>query len=100
MGYIDFDGLRYWDVREQVNYFIKGVDLDKGALPSDSRKRIDTVAYKAGDMAQAQENKNTIEIIQRKDRKLREAAEKRREEGGKKIDYSLYKDHPLCSATN
>ena len=53
MGYIDFDGLRYWDVREQVNYFIKGVDLDKGALPSDSRPRIDTVAYKAGDMVQA-----------------------------------------------
>lgn len=78
MGYIDFDGIRYWDVREQVNYFIKGVDLDKGALPSDSRKRIDSVAYKAGDMVQAQENKNTIEIIQRKDRKLREAAEKRR----------------------
>jgi len=32
---------------------IKGLEFDKGALPSDSRKRIDTVAYKAGDMVQA-----------------------------------------------
>jgi hypothetical protein len=53
MGYIDFDGIRYWDVREQVNYIIKGVDMNNGALPSDSRKRIDSVAYKAGDMVQA-----------------------------------------------
>lgn len=53
MGYIDFDGIRYWDVREQVNYTIKGADLEKEALPSDSRKRIDSVAYKAGDMVQA-----------------------------------------------
>ena len=97
MGYIDFDGIRYWDVREQVNYIIKGADLKKEALQSDSRNRIDTIAYKAGDMVQAQENKNTIETNQRKDRKLREAAEKRRHEGGKKIDYSLYKQHPLCS---
>ena len=53
MGYIDFDGVRYWDVREQVNYYVKGVDLEKLALPSDSRKRIDSVTYKAGDMVQA-----------------------------------------------
>ena len=99
MCYIDFDGIRYWDVREQVNYTIQGVDLDNGALPSDSRKRIDSVAYKAGDMVKAQENKDTIEIVQRKDRKLREAAEKRRFGGGKKIDYSLYKEHPLCSTS-
>ncbi len=28
---------------------------------------------------------------------MREAAEKRRHEGGKKIDYSLYAGHPLCN---
>lgn len=29
------------------------------------------------------------------DNKLRVAAEKRRQEGGKKIDYSMYPNHPL-----
>ena len=61
MGYIDFDGIRYWDVRDQVNYIIQGADLEKEALPSDSRKRIDSVAYKGGDVVQAQLNKNEIE---------------------------------------
>lgn len=50
-------------------------------------------------MDQAQENKTAIENLQRKDRKLRHAAVARRKEGGKKIDYSLYKNHPLCNRT-
>lgn len=65
-------------------------------LSSDARKRIDTVALKGGDVDTAQENKNKMETDQRKDRKLREAAAKRRAEGGAKIDYSVYSNHPLC----
>ena len=53
------------------------------------------MALKAGDVDTAQENKDKLENWQRADRKLREAAAKRRLEGGSKIDYSSYPNHPL-----
>lgn len=96
MGYIDFDGIRYWDVRDQVNYRVQGVDLEKEAVGSDCRNRMDSQQHKAGNMVEAQQSKTNIENLQRNDRKLREASDKRRSEGGKKIDYSSYKMHPLC----
>ena len=37
------------------------------------------------DVEQAQRNKEELEVLQRKDRQLREAAEKRRKSGGAKI---------------
>jgi hypothetical protein len=49
----------------------------------------------AGDVDAAQVGKDTLENNQRADRKLREAAAKRRTEGGLKIDYSQYPNHPL-----
>jgi hypothetical protein len=52
MGYIDFDGVRYWDVRDQVNYQIKGVELEK-SIGSDCRFRIDSLEHKANNMVQA-----------------------------------------------
>jgi len=49
MGYIDFDGVRYYDVREKqaIHFpiFAKGAD----ALPSDSTKRKDTTLLRTGD---------------------------------------------------
>ena len=39
----------------------------------------------AGDVVQAQTNKETLEKLQRHDRALREAAKKRREKNGPKI---------------
>ena len=39
------------------------------------------------DVEQAQRNKEELEVLQRKDRQLREAAEKRRKSGGAKIVY-------------
>ena len=51
-------------------------------LTSDARNRIDSVALKAGDVDTAQQNKDRLENWQRADRKLREAAAKRRLEGG------------------
>lgn len=44
-------------------------------------------------------NKDAQENRQRADRKLREAANKRRENGGAKIDYSAYPRHPLHNRT-
>lgn len=93
-GYIDFDSVRYWDVREETNYKIKGVESGTiDCIPSDCRLRIDSIALKQNNVEEAQENKTKLETVQRADRKLREAAEKRRHEGGPKIFY--YKNHPL-----
>lgn len=39
MGYIDFDGQRYWDIRKMQNFEIIGADLQTEALPSDCRSR-------------------------------------------------------------
>ena len=94
MGYIDFDGVRYWDIRRMQNFGIIEPPIEK-VLPSDWRNRTDTRALQAGDVEQAQINKDAQENKQRVDRKLREAADKRRKEGGAKIDYSQYPNHPL-----
>ena len=54
MGYVDFDGVRYWDGRRMQNFEISPVDThDTYYLTSDSRKRIDTVAMKGGDIDEA-----------------------------------------------
>ena len=99
MGYIDFDGERFWDVRKQVNY--KPVDLSKEErimpgglspllLPSDTTYRLDSLTLETGDVEAAQLRKNEMEEAQRYDRKLREAAEKRRKERGPKISRQPY----------
>ena len=86
LGFIDFDGKRYWDIREQYIYPVQGKPLEK-SLPSDSRKRPDCIELIKGNVELAQENKNTMEHIQRKEREHRENAEKRREKGGPKYLY-------------
>ena len=83
MGYVDFDGVRFWDGRRMQNFEILPVDPRNAlTLTSDARNRIDSVALKAGDVDTAQQNKDRLENWQRADRKLREAAAKRRLEGG------------------
>ncbi len=86
LGFIDFDGRRYWDIREQQVYPVQGRSLEQ-SLPSDSRKRPDSIELLKGNVEIAQENKNEMEKIQRKDKELRENAEKRREKGGPKYLY-------------
>jgi hypothetical protein len=46
---MDFDGKRYWDLRDQIIYPVLGKQLDQ-SLPSDSRKRIDSEALLAGEV--------------------------------------------------
>jgi len=50
MGYLDFDGQRYFDLRDVVNY--KPLDV-KVSLPSDATKRSDSIAFLSGDVEQA-----------------------------------------------
>lgn len=95
MGYIDFDGQRYWDARETKSYEPVPVPLEETStdammsmpvvLPSDTTLREDARALLAGDVEQAQRNKDMMEEMQRNDRKLREAAQKRRDKGGPKL---------------
>lgn len=68
LGYIDFDGIRYWDLRHTE--FFEYI-LTKN-LPSDSEFRDDLLALRRDDMEQAQNFKESMENQQRSDRELRE----------------------------
>ena len=48
MGYIEFDGVRYWDIRKMQNFDLIEPPLEK-VLDSDWRKRTDTQAKLTGD---------------------------------------------------
>jgi hypothetical protein len=89
MGYIEFDDERYWDLRESPFFKLNHKPKDQ-ALLSDTRWREDLSNLADGEVETAQEWKHKLEESQRHDRKLREAAEKRRSKGGKKIDLSVY----------
>lgn len=62
MGFIDFDNVRYYDVREKqaicFPIFAKGAP----SLPSDSTKRKDTIILRTGDVESAQAAKEELEI--------------------------------------
>lgn len=95
MGYVDIDGERWYDLREKNLMEFKDLPIDSKrplSLPSDSRKRTDLSQLLLGNVEDAQQNKETIEAIQRRDRKLRAAAEARRKAGGPKITLPAQKE--------
>jgi len=94
MGYLDFDGVRYWDYREKHKiYFPCDYEAPENeTLPSQSTKRTDGIFLDTKTIEEAQEEKERLENLQRHDRKLRETAEKRRKEGGDKIVYVYKKE--------
>ena len=69
LSHIDFDGKRYWDIRE--NYPIKFIETDR-RLPSSSLNRLDRKLLAEEKIVEAQKAKDDLENIQRNDRKLRE----------------------------
>lgn len=69
LGFLEFDGVRYWDAREVNAYDIKVVK----SLPSDSDNRPDLIFLKNQQMEEAQLSKEKLEEAQRNDRKLRES---------------------------
>jgi len=79
MGYMDFSKKRYWDARESDSVSKKLVPAKGFVLPSDSTNRKDSGLLRKGQSDAAQEAKEEIEILQRHDRKLREACAQRRE---------------------
>jgi len=68
LSHIEFDGVRYWDIRE--NYPISIIEMENN-LPSSCIYREDRVLLEQEKLAEAQEAKEKIENIQRNDRKLR-----------------------------
>ena len=68
LGYMEFDGVRYWDYR-YVDPYKVNFDI---ALPSDSEARMDLILLREGNIEEAQKKKEELENIQRRDRKLRE----------------------------
>ena len=86
MGYLEFDGVRFWDYREKrrVHFPVDRIVPDEVSLPSQSSKRTDGIFKRTKSIEEAQEEKERLEEIQRSDRKLREQAEARRKNGGLK----------------
>jgi hypothetical protein len=80
---MDFDGLRYFDVRKLPQVFHHYSDLpSEKSLASDSTKRLDLILLAANALEAAQKVKDDIELQQRTDRHKREAAHERRLKGG------------------
>lgn len=69
LEYIEFDGVRYWDIRRNID--IEGFPV-KNQLKSSSIYRPDSLCLYERKLDQAQEEKDKLENLQRKDRKLRE----------------------------
>ena len=67
LGYLEFDGVRYWDERTVNPFSIKYTQT----LDSDSESRKDIKALRTGDINYAQQAKEELEDLQRLDRKLR-----------------------------
>ena len=64
MGYIEFDGERWWDGRRMQNYEMSSADPKTNfTLISDCKNRIDSIVMKGGDLDQAQINKDLQENI-------------------------------------
>jgi len=93
-GYIEFNGERYWDIRETKAFGIYPSSAST-TLPSDSRCRLDLIAAKTEDKDSdiPQDQKDALENNQRHDAKLRKVVNKFREDNpdAKFVDMSLLK---------
>ena len=68
-GFLDFDGIRYWDGRHLQGFKIR---LQEKPLESDFRNRPDLQALKNFKIEEAQIQKEKVEEAQRRDAKLRQ----------------------------
>jgi len=69
LSYLEFDGVRYWDIRENIN--LSAFDIAKQPASS-SLFRPDRLFLEVGSIEEGQREKERLENIQRNDRKLRE----------------------------
>ncbi len=80
LGFLEFDHKRYWDARDAETFNLIKPPL---ILPSDSRYRPDLCALAAGNLEEAQKNKEILEELQRADAKLRTDFEKQQQKAKK-----------------
>ena len=85
VGFLDFDGVRYWDEREKNKIYFPLAGEEPNSLPSQASKRTDGRFLLSKTVEEAQAEKERLEDLQRHDRKLREAAQQRRDNGGPKF---------------
>ena len=64
---MDFDGVRYWDVREIDRWYHKLKDYEFDPLPSDSTRRPDIATLKTKDAEAAQIVRETLDKSDTKD---------------------------------
>ena len=60
MGFVDFDGVRYWDVREPEKWHTKMNSWELDCLPSDASRRLDIITLKTKDAEAAQVEKDLL----------------------------------------
>ena len=63
MGYMDFNGQRYFDIRHNEDIYYPIILDGETALESDSTKREDSVTLAAGDQDAAQKRKEELEEL-------------------------------------
>ena len=63
MGYLNFDGVRYWDHREKESFHFKPEFVDPNSLPSDSYRRTDRLYLAERPVEEAQEEKERLENL-------------------------------------
>jgi len=73
LSFIEFDGVRYWDIRENLN--MRDIEVPKQPLSS-ALYRDDRLYLADGQIDLAQKAKEKLENIQRLDRKFREVYQK------------------------
>jgi hypothetical protein len=73
LSHIEFNGIRYWDIRENIQ--IKMIEFEK-SLKSSSLYREDRLLLEEKNINEAQILKEKMEEQQRNDRKLREKFKK------------------------
>lgn len=73
IDYVMIDGDNYWEIGQATKTPLAPIE---NPLPSDSRYREDLLALINSTEDEAQKEKERLEEIQRRDRKLREEAEK------------------------
>ena len=62
MGFFDFDKIRYWDIREKTNTWMKVINDDPNSLPSDAKRRKDSIALQTSTHEEAQVEKEALAL--------------------------------------
>jgi len=76
-SYLDIESQRYWTVNDDLVYLMADKE---NPLPSDSRFRLDSLFLRLNDETQAQNEKEILEDLQRKDKDLRHSQIKTEED--------------------